>query len=127
MKSIIAIIGLFAAAVSVEAIAATPAASAAPPATGTATSPGATAPASATHAPLSPKSLMSLDERLAHRKKLRSMTSVDECKAYIAGVEKTMLARAKEKGLDTSGGMHGESCAKAEDRAKKKDKEDKAA
>ncbi|MEO7031414.1 MAG: hypothetical protein ABI351_13960 [Herbaspirillum sp.] len=42
--------------------------------------------------------LMTPEERTEHRDKMRSMTSYDECKAYIGEHQTQMEARAKEKG-----------------------------
>ncbi len=114
MQEAFLVVGLLVAILGAPAVmAADPAAGAAPTLTTGSSSPGAGA------APVSAKSLMTLDERNAHQRKLRSFTSVEDCKAYVADVEKKMIVRAKEKGLDTSQGLRGESCAKAATRVKK--------
>ncbi|NDP43938.1 MAG: hypothetical protein GZ089_14675 [Aromatoleum sp.] len=114
MKAAFLVVGLLSAVLGTSAaMAAVPAAGAAPTATTGSSPPGAGA------ASVSAKSLMTLDERNAHGQKLRSFTSVEDCKAYVADVEKKMIVRAKEKGLDTSQGLRGESCAKAATRGKK--------
>lgn len=114
MKAAFLVVGLF------SAVLGTPAAFAVAPAAGAAPTPaiGASPPGAGAQ-PASAKSLMTLDERNAHRQKLRSFTSVEDCKAYVADVEKKMRVRAKEKGIDTSQGLRGESCAKAAERVRK--------
>ena len=42
--------------------------------------------------------LLSQEELAAHRAKMHSLTSYDECKAYVADFSKQLQARAKEKG-----------------------------
>ncbi len=54
-------------------------------------------------------SLMTADEQNAHREKMTSMKTYDECKAYLAEHHKDMQERAKAKGVDLPGG-YGMAC-----------------
>lgn len=56
-------------------------------------------------------SLMTPQERQQHRDKMRSMTSHDECKAYVDQHHQEMAARAKEKGLDAPRQPRRHACA----------------
>ncbi len=47
--------------------------------------------------------LLTDEERTAHRTKMQSLASYDECKAYMADFSKQMQARAKEKGQAVGG------------------------
>jgi len=53
--------------------------------------------------------LMSAEEQGAHRTKMLSMKTMDECKAYTAEHHAAMEARAKEKGA-TLPGLRSNSC-----------------
>ena len=48
-------------------------------------------------------SMMTTEERQAHRDKMHSMKSLDECKAYMAEHSKLMEQRAKERSLKHAG------------------------
>lgn len=48
-------------------------------------------------------SLLTDEERAAHRTKMQSLASVDECKTYIADFSKQLQAKAKEKGQVVGG------------------------
>ena len=47
--------------------------------------------------------LLTDEERSAHRAKMQSLASYDECKAYMADFSKQVQERAKEKGLTVNG------------------------
>ncbi len=47
--------------------------------------------------------LLTDEERSAHRAKMQSLASYDECKAYMADFSKQVQARAKEKGVAVYG------------------------
>ena len=47
--------------------------------------------------------LLTDEERAAHRAKMQSLASYDECKTYMADFSKQMQARAKEKGQAVGG------------------------
>jgi hypothetical protein len=47
--------------------------------------------------------LLTDEERTAHRAKMQSLASYDECKSYIADFSKQVQARAKEKGQAVGG------------------------
>jgi hypothetical protein len=47
--------------------------------------------------------LMTPDEMAAHRAKMSSLASVDECRSYLADFGKQLEARAKEKGTTAAG------------------------
>jgi hypothetical protein len=53
--------------------------------------------------------LLTDEERAAHRAKMQSLASYDECKAYMADFSKLVQARAKEKG-QTIGGPNEAMC-----------------
>ena len=55
--------------------------------------------------------LMSWKERNEHRKKMRSMTNYDDCKAYLTEHHDKMAARAKEKGQLTLPDAKRDGCA----------------
>jgi hypothetical protein len=111
MKSTALVIGLFTAILGASEVMAAP-----PEAPNV---PSLAAPSPALHADqASIRSLMTPEELAAHRKKLHSFTSVDDCKAYVADVAKNMTTRAKEKGIDTSKGLKTETCARAAKRGK---------
>ena len=48
-------------------------------------------------------SMLTEEERTAHRAKMQSLASVDECKAYIAEFSQQLQAKAKEKGAAVGG------------------------
>jgi hypothetical protein len=48
-------------------------------------------------------SLLTDEERTAHRTKMQSLASYDDCKSYMADFSKQIQARAKEKGQDVGG------------------------
>jgi hypothetical protein len=43
--------------------------------------------------------LMTPEERAAHRTQMRSLTTLDECKAYLSKHQEAMALRAQEKGI----------------------------
>jgi hypothetical protein len=47
--------------------------------------------------------LLTDEERTAHRVKMQSLASYDECKSYMADFSKQIQARAKEKGQPVGG------------------------
>lgn len=47
--------------------------------------------------------LLTDEERAAHRAKMQSLASVDECKTYIAEFSQQLQAKAKEKGVAVGG------------------------
>ncbi len=47
--------------------------------------------------------LLTEEERTAHRAKMQSLASYDECKSYMADFSKQIQARAKEKGQAVGG------------------------
>ena len=47
--------------------------------------------------------LLTDEERTAHRAKMQSLASYDECKSYMADFSKQIQARAKEKGQAVGG------------------------
>lgn len=47
--------------------------------------------------------LMSREERLEHRNRMRSMKTQEECRAYLAQHHEKMAARAQEKGVPMRG------------------------
>lgn len=47
--------------------------------------------------------LLTEEERTAHRAKMQSLASYDECKSYMADFSKQVQARAKEKGQAVGG------------------------
>ena len=47
--------------------------------------------------------LLTDEERTAHRAKMQSLASYDECKSYMAEFSKQVQARAKEKGVAVGG------------------------
>jgi len=47
--------------------------------------------------------LLTDEERTAHRAKMQSLASYDECKSYMADFSKQVQARAKEKGQAVGG------------------------
>ena len=47
--------------------------------------------------------LLTDEERTAHRAKMQSLASYDECKSYMADFSKQVQARAKEKGVAVGG------------------------
>ena len=55
------------------------------------------------HGPGQGVSLLTEEERTAHRAKMQSLASVDECKAYIAEFSQQLQAKAKEKGVAVGG------------------------
>ena len=55
------------------------------------------------HGPGQGVSLLTEEERTAHRAKMQSLASVDECKAYIADFSQQLQAKAKEKGAAVGG------------------------
>lgn len=50
-----------------------------------------------------PQGLLTPDELTAHRAKMASLSSVDECRVYLADFSTQMKARAKEKGTSAAG------------------------
>jgi hypothetical protein len=48
-------------------------------------------------------SLLTDEERTAHRAKMQSLASYDECKSYMADFSKQLQGRAKEKGQPVGG------------------------
>jgi hypothetical protein len=48
-------------------------------------------------------SLLTEEERTAHRAKMQTLASYDECKVYIADFSKQLQAKAKEKGQTVGG------------------------
>lgn len=61
-------------------------------------------------------SLMSPEERTAHRAKMRNVKDVGECKAYLEEHRKTMEARAKEKGAKVPGNPRVDMCERMQRR-----------
>jgi hypothetical protein len=55
--------------------------------------------------------MMSRDERVAHRDKLNSFKSYDECKAYLDQHHEQMMARARDKGLKPPAQPRRDPCA----------------
>ncbi len=55
------------------------------------------------HGPGQGVSLLTEEERTAHRAKMQSLASVDECKAYFAEFSQQLQAKAKEKGVAAGG------------------------
>ena len=55
------------------------------------------------HGPGRGVSLLTEEERTAHRAKMQSLASLDECKAYIAEFSQQLQAKAKEKGAAVGG------------------------
>ena len=55
------------------------------------------------HGPGRGVSLLTEEERTAHRAKMQSLASVDECKAYFAEFSQQLQAKAKEKGVAFGG------------------------
>jgi hypothetical protein len=47
--------------------------------------------------------LLTDEERTAHRAKMQSLASYDECKAYMADFSKQLQAKAKDKGATVGG------------------------
>lgn len=47
--------------------------------------------------------LLTDDERAAHRAKMQSLASYDECKAYMADFSQQLKAKAKDKGVTLGG------------------------
>ena len=56
-------------------------------------------------------SMMTPEERSQHQAKMRSMTSYDECKAYVAQQHEQMAARAKAEGKQIAAQPHRDACA----------------
>jgi hypothetical protein len=56
-------------------------------------------------------SLMTPEERSQHQAKVRSMTSYDECKAYMAQQHEQMAARAKAQGTQMPAQPRRDGCA----------------
>lgn len=54
--------------------------------------------------------LLTQEEFAAHREKMHSFKSVEECNAYLAEHQKLMAERAKEKGVAAPPGPHGNAC-----------------
>lgn len=48
-------------------------------------------------------SMMTVEERTAHRDRMHNMKSLEECKTYMAEHAKLMEARAKERGIKHPG------------------------
>ena len=55
------------------------------------------------HGPGYGAELLTEEERTAHRAKMQSLASYDECKSYMADFSKQIQARAKEKGQTVGG------------------------
>jgi hypothetical protein len=55
-------------------------------------------------------SMMTDEERAAHREKMHSFTSVGECKAYFEQHRAEMAARAKAQGVEPGPGPRGDPC-----------------
>ena len=56
-------------------------------------------------------SLMTEAERNTHRERLRSMTSVEACQAYMAEHREKMAARAQQQGRKALGAARRDACA----------------
>jgi hypothetical protein len=55
--------------------------------------------------------MMSRDERLAHRDKLNSFKSYDECKTYLDQHHEQMMSKARDKGLKPPAQPRRDPCA----------------
>jgi hypothetical protein len=61
------------------------------------------APGHGAHGGAAPAGLMTPEEMAAHRAKMASLASVDECRAYLAEFGRQVESRAKERGTVASG------------------------
>jgi hypothetical protein len=56
-------------------------------------------------------SIMTADERQEHQQRMHSMTSHEECKAYMDQHHQQMAARAKDKGVTVPAEPRRDACA----------------